>query len=229
MNKCLIIGLGAAGVAAAETIRSLDQTCEITILSAEKEGYYSRPALAYYLSKEIDKRSLFPFSKNDFRNLGINIIQEIAVSINPEAKTVTLKSGAQLSYNTLLLTTGAKAVRTHLNSSDLEGVYYLDSFSQTQAIIKNARRGKKAFVIGGGITALEIVEGLHARKMEVHFLLRGDLYWNRVLDTLESNIILNRLVDIGIHIHKNTELEQILGKKWQSIPCANQTGRSIFN
>ena len=174
MKKYLIVGRGAAGVAAAETIRRLDQICEITLLSAEKEGYYSRPALAYYLSKEIDKNSLFPFLKNDFRNLGIHIIHGVAISINPEAKTVTLKSGAKLSYNKLLLSTGAKAVRTNLNGSDLEGVYYLDSFAQTQAIIKKARRGKKAFVIGGGITALEIVEGLHARKMEVHFLMRGD-------------------------------------------------------
>ncbi|MEJ2758486.1 MAG: hypothetical protein P8046_08415 [Anaerolineales bacterium] len=52
-RRYVIVGMGAAGIAAAEAIRSQDQQGEIICISAEKEGYYSRPGLAYYLSKEL--------------------------------------------------------------------------------------------------------------------------------------------------------------------------------
>ena len=68
MKRYVILGMGAAGIAAAETIRRSDPGGEIFCISPEKAGYYSRPGLAYYLSNEIGKKSLFPFSKQDFRH-----------------------------------------------------------------------------------------------------------------------------------------------------------------
>jgi len=212
MIRYVIIGTGAAGIAAAQTIRTLDQYCEIYLVAAEVEGYYSRPSLAYYLNKEVNKNSLFPFNNNDFKNLGLQIIFDKAESINPATQEIALQSGQIFPYDKLLVATGASAIPTNVDGGDLEGVYYLDSLYQTNQIIKKSRRAKKAIVIGGGITALEFVEGLLARKMEVHFFLRGDRYWNRVLDPLESGIILNRLVNEGVIIHKKTEIKRIIGK-----------------
>ena len=63
MTRYVIIGTGAAGIAASKSIRQLDREGEIVMVSAEKQGYYSRPGLAYYLSKELGEKSLFPFTK----------------------------------------------------------------------------------------------------------------------------------------------------------------------
>lgn len=212
MMNYVIIGMGAAGFTAAETIRHLDPKGEILLISPEDAGYYSRPALAYFLSKEINERSLFPRSKSDFKNLNINTLKNLATRIDPDRKEIHLKDEKLLNYDRLLLAPGAKAVQPQLEGIDLEGVFYLDSHFQTKKLVRQAKRGKKAVVIGGGITALEIVEGLNARNMEVHFLLRSNLYWNRVLDATESNIILLRLEDEGVIIHRNTEAKSIVGK-----------------
>jgi len=73
--------------------------------------------------------------------------------------------------------------------ADLDGVLKLDHMEDAKNILKFARRGRTAIVVGGGITALELVEGLASRGMKVHYLLRGDRYWSNVLDEQESKIV----------------------------------------
>jgi NAD(P)H-nitrite reductase large subunit len=75
-----------------------------------------------------------------------------------------------------------------------------------------AKRGRTAFVVGGGITALELTEGLLARGMKVHYLLRGDRYWSNVLDPHESKVVEARLEEEGVTLHHHAELVEILGK-----------------
>ena len=62
---------------------------------------------------------------------------------------------------------------------------YLDHLDDTRAILKQARRARTAVVVGGGVLAIELVEGLAARKLQVHFFLRGERYWPNLLDEVE--------------------------------------------
>jgi nitrite reductase (NADH) large subunit len=219
--------MGAAGFSGAETIRRFDPKGEILMISPENAGYYSRPALAFYLSKEINERSLFPRNKNDFKDLNIKSLKNLVSRIDPNKKEIYLKDQKQIDYDQLLLTPGAKAVQPQIDGIDLEGVFYLDSLAQTKKLIRYAKRGNIAVVAGGGITALEIVEGLSARKMEVHFFLRGNLYWNRVLDSVESEIILHRLEEEGVIVHRNTEIVRITGEQNKVSYIHTNHGKSI--
>lgn len=213
MTRYIIIGSGAAGVSAAESIRELDPSGEISIYSSEKEGYYSRPALAYYLTREITRKSLFPRTKADFQMQGISLLHKKIIAIDPVQKHVIANDRSKIPYDKLLLATGAVAVKPEIEGGNLENVVYLDSLAQTDRIVQRAKRVRKAIVVGGGITALEIVEGLSSRKVEVHFLLRGQHYWNRVLDPIESDLILSRLEHEGVYIHRNSSLLAIHGNR----------------
>jgi NADPH-dependent 2,4-dienoyl-CoA reductase/sulfur reductase-like enzyme len=79
-------------------------------------------------------------------------------------------------------------------------------------ILKIARKRQTVVVVGGGITALELVEGFRARGLNVHYFLRGDRYWSNVLDETESKIVEHRLIEEGVHLHYHTELAEIIGK-----------------
>ena len=213
MTRYVILGTGAAGIEAAVTIRQHDQNGEIICVSAETAGYYSRPGLAYYLSKELGEKSLYPFSDQDFKSKNITLYHNTATRIDHTKKEVEFHDNKTLQYDRLLLALGAKAVHPDVEGINLDGVVYLDSMTQTKSMIKKSRRGKSAVVVGGGITALEIVEGLKARKMKVNFFLRKEHYWNHVLDNIESQLVLNSLEHDGVIIHRNTELKKINGNR----------------
>lgn len=227
MRRHVILGMGAAGIAAAETIRHYDREGEIVCVSAEAAGYYSRPGLAYYLSKELGEKSLYPFTKKDFQTRKIHVYQNTAVLVKPESQEILFQDRKRMKYDNLLLALGAEAVRPKVIGSNLDGVVYLDSMAQTQHMIKKARWARNAVVVGGGITALEIVEGLQARGVNVHFFLRGDTYWNRVLDKIESQIVIQRLRHEGVTIHLNTELDQIIGKRGKVKGVITKDGRRL--
>ncbi|MEK6223024.1 MAG: NAD(P)/FAD-dependent oxidoreductase, partial [Chloroflexota bacterium] len=206
MTRYIIVGTGAAGVAAASAIRTHDASGEILLIGEESAGYYSRPALAYYLANEIPEEMLYPFTKQDFKDLKLTRLHDQVIKIDPAAHQIHTRRGKTISYDKLLIAVGATAVRPKMPGADLEGVIKLDNLRDTRKIIQRARRAKTAVVVGGGITALEIVEGLLARKIKVHYFLRKDRYWGNVLDSTESKIVEMRLINEGVRIHYHTEL-----------------------
>lgn len=195
------------------------------MISDEPEGYYSRPGLAYVLTGEISDKQLFPFSDSKLRGLNVNRIHSYVVKLIPEFHEIELINGMRINYDQLLLATGATAVKLKMEGSDAEGVVKLDNINDVRKIIQAARRGEESIVVGGGITALEIVEGLISRKMKVHYFLRGDRYWSNVLDEVESHIIENRLVHEGVQIHYNTELAGIETKGHRLVGVHTQDER----
>jgi len=227
MKTYAIIGSGAAGIAALEAIRSLDQQGRIVLISEEPEGYYSRPGLAYFLTGELGERQLYPFSESDFKRLDVERVNGRVTRLQPESHALELQGGDTVRYDRLLLATGARAARLDVPGSEAQGVVKLDDISDARRIIKLARKARRAVVVGGGITALEIVEGLAARKVRVHYFQRGDRYWSNVLDETESRIVEKRLVEHGVEIHHHTEMAEILSRRGRVSAVRTVDGRQV--
>ena len=211
-RRHVLIGGGAATLAAAEAIRGADDGAEIVVVSADPHGYYSRPGLAYYLTREIPEDRLFPLTPDDVRRLDLAWVTESAMAIDPAGHRVTLESGRQLVYDRLLLATGSQAIGARVPGAELDGVVKLDGMDDARDIIRRSARAKAAVVVGGGITALEIVEGLRARGLHVHYFMRKDRYWSNVLSESESRIVERELRREGVEIHTFTDLAAIRGR-----------------
>ena len=213
MRNYVIIGSGAAGLSAAEILREEDPTGKVILVTADRFGYYSRPGLAYLLSAEIDEGQLYPYRPEMLKKLGIEWANAHVERIDPAGHQIYLKDERTLRYDRLLLATGATAVIPDLPGIHLEGVVKLDNFEDTHRILRRVHRGKEAIVVGGGITALELVEGLAARGMRVHYLMRGERYWSAVLDEYESQLVIKRLRDDGVMVHTSTNVREVCGKR----------------
>jgi NAD(P)H-nitrite reductase large subunit len=226
-RRHLLIGSGPAAIVAAQTIRGQDAGAEIVILGAEASGYYSRPGLAYYLAKEIPEEGIFPFTAKDFARLGIQLLHKRAAAVDPAGHRVTLESGQDLYYDRLLMATGSLAIPVGVPGADLDGVTKLDDMDDTRDLIRRSRKAKAAVVVGGGITALEIVEGLAVRRVKVHYFVRKERYWSNVLSESESHIVEVGLRDRGVEIHYFTELAQIVGKNGRVVAVGTEDGKQI--
>jgi len=227
MTRYVIVGAGAAGISAAEAIRSQDTQGEIHMVTDDPFGYYSRPGLAYLLTGELDEKSLYPFSDENFKHLGIRLHRTQISRVDSIAHRLFNAHEKSIPYDRLLIATGSSAVRGAIPGLQLEGVVKLDDLTDARRILKSARRGRPAVVIGGGITALEILEGLVSKGMKVHYFLRGDRYWSNVLDEIESHIVEQRLKDEGVQIHYHTETDVILGKKGRVAGVRTKQGQVI--
>lgn len=207
-----IIGSGVAGLSAVESIRSADRSGEIVIIGDDPHGYYSRPGLAYFLTGELKDKTLFPKTREEYDRLRFAYKRARVTGLDRGAKTILMDEHPPLSYGKLLIASGAFASPLTVPGANLNGVVKLDHLEDARGILKLARRGRTAIVVGGGITALELVEGLLARGMKVHYLLRGDRYWANVLDEHESRIVQARLQAEGVELHFHSEVNEIIGR-----------------
>jgi NAD(P)H-nitrite reductase large subunit/NAD-dependent dihydropyrimidine dehydrogenase PreA subunit len=212
-RRYVLVGGGPATVAAAEAIRAADAAARIVVVCDDPHGYYSRPGLAYLLTDELARRRLFPAAPDELRALGIDWVAGRAAALETAAHRVVLESGRVLEYDRLLLATGSAAIGAGVPGADLDGVVKLDGLDDALGIIRRARSVRDAVVVGGGITALEIVEGLRAQGLRVHYFLRRERYWANVLSAMESRVVEERLRREGVVVHRFTELAEILGSR----------------
>ncbi len=206
-----IIGSGVAGIAAIEAIRSVDSAGEVIMIGDDPHGFYSRPGLAYYLTGELNDKVLYPRTPEDYRRLNFRVVRDQVLEIRRDTHSLQLHNKTSIHYDKLLIAVGAQALPLEVPGANLEGVLKLDHMEDAKHILKLARRGKTAVVLGGGITALELVEGLHSRGMKIHYLLRGDRYWSNVLDEHESGIVEHRLLEEGVILHHHAEVIEVMG------------------
>ncbi|NWG08000.1 MAG: NAD(P)/FAD-dependent oxidoreductase [Chloroflexi bacterium] len=210
--RYVIVGFGVAGIAAIEAIRSVDKENEIVLVGDDPNGFYSRPGLAYFLTGELHDKALYPRTANDFKRLRFNTIRGRVTRIVREKQELEIEGKPPLMYDRLLLAVGAQAMPLEVPGANLDGVLKLDHLEDAKKILKYARRGKTAVVVGGGITALELVEGFVARGVKVHYLLRGDRYWSNVLDEQESRIVEHRLEEEDVALHYHAEVTEVIGR-----------------
>lgn len=226
-RRYVMVGSGPASIRACEALRSIDHEGEIRVVSAEAAGYYSRPGLAYYLAREIPERSLFPFRTKDLARLGVELIHGRVEELSPGTHELRLQDGQVVPYDRLLLATGSEAIMPAVPGIDLKGVLKLDDLNDARQIIELCRQARTAVVVGGGITAMEIVEGLRARKVKVHYFVRGDRYWSNVLSEPESRMVEKGLRDSGVALHYSTELAEIAGRKGRVTAARTAQGEEI--
>jgi nitrite reductase (NADH) large subunit len=212
-TRYVIVGNGAAGATAAQEIRRHDPAGDISVVGAEKVPFYSRPGLAYLLTGQIPEGRLFSRPDKELAQAGIKRMVAGVQTVDPPAHRLELDNGRALRYDRLLLAVGARAVRPEIEGLDRHGVVTLDSLEDARRILKLAGKARRACVVGGGITAIELAEGLAANGVAVTYLMRGDRYWASVLDPRESALVEGRLEHDGIVLRRNTELARVVGPK----------------
>ena len=223
----VIVGAGIAGLTAAQTIRAADPRAQLTLISDEPHLPYSRPGLAYYLTNDIPRAQLFPWSEAELRSLKAGFLNGRAVEVDTLGHVVRLSDGRKLAYDALLLATGAPALLPDIPGSQLQGVVTLDRLDDATRILALAKSTRRAVVIGGGITAIEIAEALTARGVETHYFMRKDRFWAAVLDPEESRWVEQGLVQHGIRLHYNTNAVRVLGQRGRVKGVLTEKGESI--
>ena len=167
-ESVLIIGGGAAGAVAAETLRREGYDGPVTILEAGPSGPVDRPNLSKdYLAGNAPEEwiPLRPDSFYTEHRIDLRLGKRVT-AIDSSSRRVTLDDGTTLGYGALLLSTGAEPTRLEIPDPERR-IHYLRTLADSRAIIDAASRAKRAVVIGASFIGLEVAASLRARGLEV--------------------------------------------------------------
>jgi 3-phenylpropionate/trans-cinnamate dioxygenase ferredoxin reductase subunit len=157
MPTFVIAGASLAGAKAAETLRDEGFDGEIVLLGSEQERPYERPPLSKgYLLGNDQRDSVYVHPAEWYDEHHVDLRQGVTVSaIDRNARAVATSSGAQLSYDKLLLATGASPRRLSFPGSDREEVLYLRTIADSERLRSAFQAGTRVVVAGAGWIGLE--------------------------------------------------------------------------
>ena len=180
----VIVGGGAAGVACAETLRAEGHKGTITMLTAEGSDPVDRPNLSKdYLAGVAPEEWVFLRTASALEAIGVDVVDDPAAALDPKERTVTTKSGRELSYDAVLLATGAEAIRLPLDGANLPHVHTLRTLADSRAIANAVSAKVQVVVIGASFIGLEAAASLRARGAEVTVVGPEPVPLARVLGT----------------------------------------------
>jgi NADPH-dependent 2,4-dienoyl-CoA reductase/sulfur reductase-like enzyme len=210
-DSVVIVGAGAAGAIAAETLREEGFQGRVTLLDSEPNGPVDRPNLSKdYLAGSAPEEWLPLRSDEFYRENGIELRAGARVErVDPAARTLSLASGEELRWGALLLATGATPVRLPVPGADLAHVFTLRSLRDARAIIDAAGRARRAIVVGASFIGLEVAAALRARQLDVHVVAPETIPMERVLGRDLGEFIRELHEKNDVRFHLGTTVQAI--------------------
>ena len=212
--KVVVLGGVAAGTKVAAKLKRENRDNEVVIYTKEKEISYAGCGLPYYIGGAIENReSLVVNTPQKYSSLtGVEVKTEMeAVSVDKDNKTVSFKNGESVSYDKLIIATGASPIRPEVDGVDKEGVFTLRSVDDAVAIRSYAESVKKAVIVGASFIGFEVAENLKARGLDVTIVDMASQILPGLFDPDMALYAKKEIQKTGIKIVLGAKLEAIIG------------------
>lgn len=181
----VILGGGAAGFMAAQTLREDGFSGRVLMITREDRLPYDRPNLSKDYLEGNAEPAWMPLRPDEFfAENDIEILTGTEVTrVDAAAKTITLRDGKNLQFDSLLVATGGTPRKLPFQAATQKNVFLLRSFSDTDAIIAAANKSKKAIVIGASFIGMETACSLKKRGCDVTIIAPDDVPFQKTLGT----------------------------------------------
>jgi len=224
----LIIGAGPAGVVAAETLRKVDPDADIAIIGDEPEPPYSRMAIPYYLSDNIDESGSYLRDPNKhYSAQNIEVVQQRVDKVDTSAKKITLADGSSRSYDKLLLATGSHPISPPIPGLDLPQVHSCWTLEDARNIIKLGQSGSDVVLIGAGFIGSIILEALVKRGVKLAVVETGNRMVPRMLNDKAGGLLEQWCKNQGVDVHTSCSVESVTEKSADAVEVSLSDGSKL--
>jgi len=211
----VIVGGGAAGLAAAEMLRREGYDGRVTIISADESGPVDRPNLSKDFLAGTASEDWIPLRPPDFytSNKIDLVLNSKVASIDVPGKRVVLGNGKAYEYGALLLATGADPVKLPIAGASDSQIYYLRTYADSRAIIARAASAKQVVVVGASFIGLEVAASLRARGITVNVVSQEQQPLERVMGAEVGKFIRGLHESHGVVFHLGATVSRVDGNK----------------
>ena len=230
--RYVVIGASAAGINGAKTIKEIDKNAEVIIISKD-EYIISRCMLHQYINGERTIETLNFANPGDFTEAyGIRWMKGIEVTaIDPKEKVLSLSNGESLSYDKVLIATGAFSFIPPVeNLREANHVVGLRNLEDAIIIKEMIPKIKNAVVLGAGLVGIDAVSGLLHSDVHVTLVEMGNRILPIQLDEYTAGVYEERFRENGVDIRlgvsaKKVEMDEnnnptgVLLSNGEMVPC----------
>jgi 3-phenylpropionate/trans-cinnamate dioxygenase ferredoxin reductase subunit len=211
----LIVGAGAAGVAACEAIRAIDKRRSIMMITAEPHPGVRRPDLLPGIlgQKESPIEKLLEKDPAWFARHKIDLrLNTLVNQFSIEQRAAVLVTGQAVKFEKALLATGSRARRPGVAGATLGNVFYIRTARDLAALREVVDSEKNVVVVGGGFVAVESAALLRKLKLNVTLITRSPAVWTRFLDLETATWLTNYIAGNGVKFMLGEHLNGFEGR-----------------
>jgi len=224
----VILGAGPAGVTAAETLRQTSRNARITMIGGEAEPPYSRMAIPYLLEGKIKEGGTYlRQTPGHYERLGIEYRQARIGGLDTAAKKLHLSTGDTLSYDKLLIATGASPMIPRVPGANLDGVYTCWTLGDAREILKRAGKGVPVVLVGAGFIGSIVLEALHKMGCELTVVEVAPRMVARMMDETAGGMLGRWCTAQGVRVLTGTKVERIRQAGEGALEVGLSNGSSI--
>jgi NADPH-dependent 2,4-dienoyl-CoA reductase/sulfur reductase-like enzyme len=206
----VILGNGIAGMEAALVLRDRDAGARVTIVSAEHDHLFSRPALMYVFAGQASLRDTEPHDRRLYERLRFERRSGRVRAVDAPGHALVFEDGSRLAYDRLLLATGSRGRPAPWPGSVGPGLHCFVTLQDLHGLDRAARKGMRAAVLGGGLIGVEVAEILHDRGLHVSFVVRERWYFPAALDASESALVAEHLRGHGVDVRLGASVDSLV-------------------
>jgi 3-phenylpropionate/trans-cinnamate dioxygenase ferredoxin reductase component len=212
----VIVGAALAGAKTAEALRDEGFEGRIVLVGDEPERPYERPPLSKdYLRGESEREKAYVHPEGWYGEHDVELLTGTAVeAIDTDARTVSLEGGGSepLRYDRLLLATGAEPRRLSVPGAHLDGIHYLRTFADSDALAERLSASGRVVVIGAGWIGAEVAASARQKGLEVALVEMASVPLERVVGPEVGAVYADVHRDHGVELHMGVGLEGFEGE-----------------
>jgi len=210
----VIVGAGAAGSAAAETLRQHGFKGRLVMITRERHLPYDRPDLSKgYLSSAEHAFSPLLRSAKFYARYGIEVLTEReVVCVDASAKTVEFGDRSTLTYDKLLLAGGSRPRRLNVPGADLEGVFVLRTLDDADRIHAAVAGASRAVVVGASFIGTEVAAHLNKRGLSVTMVAPETVPFERVFGSEIGRMFQTLHQSNGVRLEMEAQVARFEGQ-----------------
>ncbi|MGZ4274016.1 MAG: NAD(P)/FAD-dependent oxidoreductase [Solirubrobacteraceae bacterium] len=224
----LLIGGGLAAGNCARWLRRSGADGSILLVGREPDLPYDRPPLSKGYLQGSDKREDALFQTADwYEQQQIEVLTRTsAMKLDLSARTVKLSNKEDVGFGQALLATGANVRRLNVPGAELEGIHYLRTFGNSDAIRQDAA-GKRVVMIGGSYIASEVAATLTELGSTCTMVMLEERALIRSFGREAATYFHDLLEGHGITLHGEDELDRFEGADGRVTTVVTKSGREI--
>ena len=210
----LIVGGGLAAANCARWLREEGGEGSILVVGREPDAPYNRPPLSKGYLQEKESREDVLFRPDEWwEEQRIELLTRTSVmKFDAEARVATLSTKEEVQFDTALLATGSNVRRLRVDGCDLDGIHYLRTFGNSEAIRAEAGQHKRAVLIGGSYIGCEVAASLTAAHgVDCAIVMMEGVTFEPSFGDKVGRFFQNALEEHGVAVHGGQEVERFEG------------------